>query len=544
MRSSCCIAAVALLTSGCQEGIEANKPAQFAEPILAEGAPDFSQQKSELNLSAQYAQTQWPAGHRDGANTDYVPIELPTLNSVQKSVLEGHPVFWPPIAGPNGNVYVTTAAPPPASHLFALTPDGEVVWKAAPQAASGDWESLDSYAIINAPTVDAKGDIYVGDRNQLWAFHDDGRVKWVTDLTPHGVEWGLVTVVLTPLGFVGGISTDGKVLFFRTTDGQLAVPVIDLPGGAGPPAEDTPPKGLWQGLMDPAVLPFMFNLIQGWEMEVANTPAIHPETGRIYITGAGRAAGSGTLYGIDVSRAAATIAFEAPMGGGSGTSPVVSHDGKRVYAIDEEGRMVAADAHTGSRLWQTEKGGGGSASPSVSKDETIYTSFQDAMMAITPAGQTKWRVSFNELCASRLAPRGMLASLMFGEPVAFIDSIITVGNSTGWINVVCGHHLKLAPSRSQRTRVPVPRESLIVTFSLQDGSVVGEPLPIPETSEGFITPLPNGNVAVSSSGAITSIFYNRLNPVLTKRWKVAGPAKAGIVILNAGVDSAAEPAVH
>ena len=117
--------------------------------------------------------------------------------------------------------------------------------------------------------------------------------------------------------------------------GGGALPAGDLgsdPGGDGPPAEDTPPGSLWQGLMDPGIKPFMFKLIQGWEMEVANTPAVHPQTGRIYITAAGVEPGSGLLVGIDVHDDHLEIAFQTDMGGGSGTSPAVSHDGEQVYA--------------------------------------------------------------------------------------------------------------------------------------------------------------------------------------------------------------------
>jgi outer membrane protein assembly factor BamB len=310
------------------------------------------------------------------------------------------------------------------------------------------------------------------------------------------------------------------------------MPPLDLPGGAGPPAEDEPPEFLWKDLMDPALIPFLFNLIQGWELEVANTPAIHPETGRLYITAAGATPGTGVLYGIDITDDALSIAFKAPMGGGSGTSPAVSHDGSQVYAVDERGRMIAIDAHTGARIWQSDPGGGGSASPSVGADETIYTPFQDHITAYSRDGDVTWEVSYDSLCAARLPAPGGVWSYVLSEPVAFIDSILTVGNDHGWMNVVCGYHLPKVLSKSDRTRVPVPQESLFVTFDLETGAVVGDPLVLPETSEGFITPLSNGNVVVTTSGAISSIFYYMVNRILPERLKVAGPPQAGLLVLE------------
>ena len=55
---------------------------------------------------------------------------------------------------------------------------------------------------------------------------------------------------------------------------------------------------------------------------------------------------------------------------------------------------------------------------------------------------------------------------------------------------------------------------------------------LPETSEGFITPLPNGNAIVTTSGAITSIFYYMVNEILPEDLQVDGPPKAGLLLLE------------
>jgi outer membrane protein assembly factor BamB len=507
----------------------AKAPRPLPSEVLAKGPPAFRQSKTELGLSPQYMQSMWPVGHRDSANTDFVPTTLRSDYELEKHLLEGHPIFWAPTIGLDGTSYVVTGAPPGNSHLFAISPEGEILWSAAPQGSLAD---LDSFAIMNAPTVDAAGDLYVGDRNQLWAFKPNGDVKWVVDLEPHGVDWGFMTVVISRQNYVGGITTNGKVLFFWSHSGELAMPLLDLPGGAGPSPEDQPPDGLWKDLMDPDLIPFLFNLIQGWELEVANTPALHPETGRLYVTAAGETPDVGVLYGIDITDDSLTIAFQAPMGGGSGTSPAISHDGNSVFAVDGRGRMIAIDAHTGKRRWQSDEGGGGSASPSVGADETIYTPFQDRITAFTQDGSVRWKKSYSDLCRERLPKLTGLWGFVFSEPVAFIDSILTIGPRSGWMNVVCGYHLPKFLSRSQRTRVPIPRESLFVTFDLADGTVVGKPVLLPETSEGFITPLTNGNVAVTTSGAITSIFYHTVNRILPDDLKVTEPPKAGLLLLK------------
>jgi hypothetical protein len=100
------------------------------------------------------------------------------------------------------------------------------------------------------------------------------------------------------------------------------------------------------------------------------------------------------------------------------------------------------------------------------------------------------------------------------------------------MNVVCGYYLPKILSRSKRTRVPVPQESLFVVFDLATGAPVGEPLALPETSEGFVTPLSNGNAIVTTSGAISSIFYYMVNRILPERLQVAGPPEAGLLLLE------------
>jgi outer membrane protein assembly factor BamB len=500
--------------------------AALAAGVSVSAAPA---ETASFDLHPGYAQTTWPAGHRDSGNTDYVPVVMSRANRIAKHLLQGHPIFWPPLAGPEGNFYVTSGKGQGHSNLHVFNSDGELLWQAAPQRSLDD---LDAFAIINAPVVARGGDVYVGDRNQLWAFRPDGDVKWVVDLAPHGVEWGFMTVVISSQGYVGGISSEGKVLFFRPEDGELAMPALDLPGGNGPPAEDTPPGSLWQDLMDPAIKPFLFNLIQGWEMEVANTPAVHPRTGRVYITAAGALPGTGLLLGIDVQDDHLEIAFQTSMGGGSGTSPAVSHDGERVYALDEMGHLIAVNAYTGEKLWETSEGGGGSASPSVGPDGSVYTAFHDHLLAFRPDGSLAWRREYNSLCAAHIPTLTGFWSWIFSEPVAFVDSLFTVAEREGWLNIVCGYHIALMPSRSARTLVPVPQKSLIAAIDLDDGSVLGEPLPIPETSEGFVTPSLDGNSFVTLSGAITSIFYHMLNPLLPERLEVPHEPKAGLLLLE------------
>jgi hypothetical protein len=194
--------------------------------------------------------------------------------------------------------------------------------------------------------------------------------------------------------------------------------------------------------------------------------------------------------------------------------------------------MVAVNAHTGEKLWQTIEGGGGSASPSVGPDGTIYTTFHDHLLAFRPDGSLAWRHEYNAFCGEHIPTLTGFWSWIFSEPVAFIDSLFTLGEREGWLNIVCGYHIELMPSRSERTLVPVPQRSFVAAIDLGDGTPLGEPLSIPETSEGFIIPTLDGNTFVTLSGAITSIFYHMLNPLLPERLEVPNEPKAGLLLLE------------
>ena len=112
----------------------------------------------------------------------------------------------------------------------------------------------------------------------------------------------------------------------------------------------------------------------GYKVQVANAPAIHPTTGRLFITAAGPKESedyTGVLYGLDITDDGVEIAFSTKMGGGSGTSPALSPDGQYVYSADGSGHMLAVNTDDGSIVWAAQ--GEGLLSPAIGGDGTIYT---------------------------------------------------------------------------------------------------------------------------------------------------------------------------
>ena len=447
-----------------------------------------------------YAQTAWATVHRDSANSDYVPLN-PTANvEVQWTALEGAALLVGPVIGPEGNLYVPSGRGQGTSHLHAFSRDGALLWE-SPEMA--DIDDFDFAAVVCAPIVDTNGNVYAADSNQLWSFTASGEVRWATDLRKHGIGGFFVTPVFSKEGFVGGVSTDGKVAFFQRESGALAIPVLHLPGVAGPPSQPIPP-GLWQGMMSERFRKPLWDLIYGRDFEVANTPAVHPVTGRIFITAGGASSAEGVLYAIDTTPASARIAFTAEMGAGSGTSPAISPDGRHVYAIDDSGVMFSFETDSGKRVWAVPDTMG-QASPSVGPDGVIYSfnGIEGTIVAVDGnTGDMIWSRQYNDIAEQHLR---WIPGLARG---ATVDGLITVTDNGIWafldLNYLIG---------SGDLQFPQTRKVVVVHLDGKSGEPLGW-FESPDTSGAFVVPDADGTLYLTLSGAASSISYFGINDQL------------------------------
>lgn len=504
------LAGTALLSSACQKTPEALGGAPSSVPQDLPALP---------TTGMHYARTAWATVHRDSRNSDYVPL-APTMAVVPAwSALEGAALLVGPVIGPEGHLYVPSGRGIGTSHLHAFDHEGRLLWETPPMRSRADF---DHAAVVCAPIVDGAGNVYAADSNQLWSFTAQGGLRWVAELPTHGITGFFVTPIFSKEGFVGGVSTDGKVAFFRSGSGELAFPVLDLPGVSGPPSEE-PPPGLWQGglLASEFVRP-LWDLTFGREIEVANTPAVHPETGRIFITAGGDSAGEGVLYGIDTSAEGARIAFTAPMGAGSGTSPAISPDGRLVYASDDAGLMVGIDSGSGERVWSVPDTMG-QASPSVGPDGTIYSfnGIEGTIVAIDGnTGGVKWRRQYDFVAEQHLAWRP------FMKRVTSVDGIVTVTDNGLLTFLDLNYRI---PTGDQP--YPQPRKILVAQLDTASGELTGW-FESRDSSGAFVIPDVDGSIYLSLSGAATSISYYGVDPRLPGFLRAGFKPVAGLVALK------------
>jgi len=466
-----------------------------------------------------YLQTTWATVHGDSSNSDYVPLKTPVEIGYQWRVLEGAGLWTAPSVASDGTIYIASGRGQGYSHLHAINPDGTIKWESAVQQTL---DNLDSLAVFSCPVLDEKGDIYIGDANQFWAFRPDGSVKWVKNIRNLGAEGPFITSMIVR-DHVGGISTDGKVVLFIRETGEQSAPVLDLPGGAsplGPPIA----KGLWNGgLIDPEKLDLVWDVLLGYKYEISNSPAVNPKTGRIYIIGSGATEQEGHFYGIDLVDGELKIAFIAKVPPASGTSPAISPDGNRLYAM-AQGAVFAIDAETGSALWSRDVNGQ-AASPSVSIDDVVYILGRGHLVAVEGStGNIVWDNTYHDF-AMRHLPEVWRRFGLFetGKPEAFVDSVVTITPDVLWTSLLLGYDLNLF-GRDHVTAV----KTYLVALLPEDGSILAS-YPIPDTSEGGISIGPHGELYLDILAAQSSIaYYSGYRWMLPREAKIGKP-KGGLV---------------
>ena len=445
---------------------------QRARPLLVGllllSLPGIFLSAAAANAEDVYSPGGWSTLHRGPANRKLVENVSLAADYRSWNVLEGASVLTAPAMSPDSNtLYVTTGRARGASNLHAYSIEGELLWQSG--AWSSPTEGVDPCAILSSPIIDRTGDIYIGDCNQLFAFRATGEIKWVAALPPlREDDWrasedlpvnALTTAIFTQEGDVFGVTNFGDVVVFDRESGASKLRAIRLPGLLPPQASAVPmPETVFdEGLIDPEIRLWAWELLMGGSMRSANTPAVDLESGRIFVAATSVNPGQGALYGIDLVAPESgpgleiEIAFATDMGIGSGSSPSLSPQNDRVYVSDEGGVFYGVDARTGEVEWQVQTKAA-SAAAAVGANGDIYAlqAFGPALIAIRPDGTVKWQSELQSLADARLP-----SSWVLGNPVAIGNGNPTVLDDFVLVPVAYGYQTELG------RRIPWPVESTL-----------------------------------------------------------------------------------
>jgi len=421
--------------------------------------------KSTAAFSPPYADTPWPATHADSRNSASVNFPLPTKLEIAWEILKEQPIFFGATIGPNELIYVTGGQGRGYSHLTAFDRSGRIAWQAPEYKTSDD---LDSFAILSAPVIDDQGDVYLCDSNQIWAFHGDGAVKWSAPLPADSKTCLSAQFIDSALIAVTG---DGIIIAHRRDDGTPAAQPLQLP--VQPSYRDNTfeqiPNRIMPGYwgIDPEIIKEVTAVFWGGRWPVTNTPAVHPQRPRIYIS-APDLDGVSSVFAVDfdLKQGEFSIAFKSNLKHrGSATSPTISPDGNYIYIADGRYTMTAINAVDGHIIWDVDIPNliPIVSSPSVGADGTIYVT-SGAVTAVRPDGTILWQRKFS--------------GVQFAKP----DSVITAGPNALYVVVLERAGVFYNMLRPQ----PKSRPKFYI-LSPETGENLSDPVALSHSSEALIT---------------------------------------------------------
>ena len=474
------------------------------------------------SIGGVYSPGGWSTLHRGPANRKLVgPVPL-AERYASWTVLEGASILTAPVMSPDGQtLYVTTGRARGESNLHAYSIDGELRWRSDPW--TDPRSGVDPCAILSSPIVDVDGNLFIGDCNQLFSFEGGGRLRWVVDLPPaREGDWqpsasipinALTTAAFTREGHVFGVTNFGDVVVYDRADGRQLNAPERLPGHVPESSSISPmPESVFgEGLVDPEIREWAWQLLVGGAMPSANTPAVDLASGRVFVAATSPTAGRGALYGLDLtpreashaggleveigSRVEVEVAFGTEMGPGSGSSPSLSPGSDVVYVSDENGRFYGVDAASGVIRWEVETRAA-SAAAAVGANGDIYAlqAYGPALIAITERGQVRWESDLRALAEAAL-PK----SLLLGEPAAIGNGNPTVLGDVVLVPVVYGYETTLFGRR-----IPWPVRSSLVAVDAKTGVGLRDVLALEDDSTGITSVLPSGVILNTLGTALTS----------------------------------------
>ncbi|MEM1413567.1 MAG: hypothetical protein AAGH15_01640 [Myxococcota bacterium] len=314
----------------------------------------------------------WRTMHGDTANSDHAWVATAPMLELAWTVETEFYIPEGPTFDNVGNLYFSPLFPREDVSLISLNAEtGERKW-----AISGDGTNAGSGAILVLDDPDEPGEqrIYHMSFTEAMALRPDGTELW---RVPTELEAPPDMVGVRPpthsFGFnyhpqadaLIGVTLGGDVLAFDRTTGARLAPTVRLPGAPAAMADVGLPPGVVEAsnaLTDEvfgtanglSFFEVIIDVLFGGGSQVTNYFGIDPNTGRIFIAATAEDAADGTedgvselgaLYALELvpeGPGAWTLAIvaETSFVGGTGSTPTIRADGRRVYVSDNLGNLI------------------------------------------------------------------------------------------------------------------------------------------------------------------------------------------------------------
>jgi len=398
--------------------------------------------------------TPWkPVGARAAGNYDYDIIPEPhSFNAIHVGVANSDnvwvaaaPMFeldWVaepsyfigngPLFDNEGNLYFS----PQFYHgerVLLVSLDAETGERRWAIPAEDDMHSSSPAFILNDPENPGAQIIYVMGYGRAMALRPDGSEVWRTatglSLPPldrsksagsrvHSFNYHPATDSLV------AVSKTGELFAFDRKTGQLVAPIGQVPGAPAVSGRGTKIPGFISDRVDPlmdeafgknaaglSLFSSAVNYIYGGGGIVTNYFSIDPDSSRIYIAATAPDTEDGTedgrsevgaIYALDlVDDGNAGLEFRilnrTTFEGGTGSTPALSADGRRLYVSDNTGHVIALDSEL-NEVWRVDVGEPLVGSISVSPDNSeLYAVTRKDVIQLIDEGTRGTRTWTGEL---------------------------------------------------------------------------------------------------------------------------------------------------
>jgi hypothetical protein len=277
-------------------------------------------------------------------------------------------------------------------------------------------------------------------------------------------------------------------------------------------------KGLWETQMCPEIRQFAWDAVFGCNMQCSNTPAVDPNTGRIFIVANGFSEDEGVIHGVDLTPDGLKLAFTSSTGfGGSGTSPSVTFDGKIVVLTDGDGYFNGIDTETGKVVWRNNtKSVNGVSSTTTPNGMAINysTNLVTAYDGLT--GKLLWKTNLDSVVADK-DMKGLVARK--STPSAVAASNVMATPDKIWMIVLSCAKMELSEkqkAKNNMTKIPVrgiPKDSVripqryyLCSFDYKGNLLSKTPAP---GDGAMITAGLDGRIYVSGLSVVSDVVYNQ-----------------------------------
>jgi hypothetical protein len=396
-----------------------HNPKVFGPPAKTQWKPVGARAAGQHSYDIIPEPTKWNAIHVGVANSDSVWGVAAPMFELDWVAEPAYFVGNGPLFDNEGNLYFS----PKFYHgervvlvsLDAIT--GERRWA----IAANEEITLSSAAfILNDPDNPGSQIIYIVGYDRAMAVRPDGSIVWskATGIVLPSAEAGATTKFHSfnyhpATDSLVSITGAGALFAFSRKTGELIAPVGQIPGAPAISAKGTKIPKLVLNRVDPlmdkafgktdaglSLFSSIANYIYGGGGIVTNYFSIDPDSSRIYMAATAPDAEDGTedgrselgaIYALDlVDDGNGGLEFQVlnrkTFQGGTGSTPALSADGRRVYVSDNEGNVISLDSEL-KEMWRVDVGEPLVGSITVTADNNeLYAVTQNDVIQIIDKG--------------------------------------------------------------------------------------------------------------------------------------------------------------